>query len=75
MPTPVEAQITGNVWKIEKAVGDAVETEDVILILESMKMEIPVEAPCAGRVIEIRVREGESVEEGAIVAVLEASGA
>jgi biotin carboxyl carrier protein len=71
MPTAVEAQITGNVWKIEKAVGDSVAEEDVILILESMKMEIPVEAPCAGRLAEIRVREGENVEEGAVLAVIE----
>jgi len=71
MPTAVEAQITGNVWKIEKAVGDAVALEEVILILESMKMEIPVEAPCAGRLAEIRVREGDNVEEGAILAMIE----
>ena len=71
MSTAIEAQITGNVWKIEKAVGDAVAAEDVILILESMKMEIPVEAPCAGRVSEIRVSEGENVEEGAVLAVIE----
>jgi acetyl-CoA carboxylase biotin carboxyl carrier protein len=71
MPTDVEAQITGNVWKIEKAVGDAVAVEEVILILESMKMEIPVEAPVAGRLAEIRVREGENVEEGAILAVID----
>jgi acetyl-CoA carboxylase biotin carboxyl carrier protein len=71
MPTAVEAQITGNVWKIEKAVGDAVTAEEVILILESMKMEIPVEAPVAGRLAEIRVREGENVEEGAVLAVID----
>ena len=71
MPTAVEAQITGNVWKIERAVGDAVAAEDVILILESMKMEIPVEAPVAGRLAEIRVREGDNVEEGAVLAVIE----
>ena len=71
MPTAIEAQITGNVWKIEKAVGDRVVPEEVILILESMKMEIPVEAPCAGRLAEIRVREGENVEEGAVLAVLD----
>jgi acetyl-CoA carboxylase biotin carboxyl carrier protein len=66
----VEAQITGNVWKIEKAVGDAVAEGETILILESMKMEIPVEAPCAGRIAEIRVAEGQSIEEGAILAVI-----
>jgi acetyl-CoA carboxylase biotin carboxyl carrier protein len=66
----IEAQITGNVWKIEKAVGDAVEEDDVILVIESMKMEIPVEAPCSGRIEEIRTAEGESVEEGDILVVL-----
>ena len=71
MPTAVEAQITGNVWKVERAVGDAVAVEDVILILESMKMEIPVEAPVAGRLTEIRVREGDNVEEGAVLAMIE----
>ncbi len=70
MPTDVEAQITGSVWKIERAVGDAVEEEDVILILESMKMEIPVEAPCEGRLSEIRVNEGDNVEEGTVLAVI-----
>ena len=71
MPTAVEAQITGNVWKIEKAVGDRLAKEEVILILELMKMGIPVEAPCAGRLAEIRVREGENVEEGAVLAVID----
>ena len=71
MPTEVEAEITGNVWKIEKKPGEPVEDEDVIMILESMKMEIPVEAPCAGTVSEIRVAEGDNVEEGHVLAVIE----
>jgi len=71
MATDVEAQIAGSVWKIERAVGDVVKEEDVLMVLESMKMEIPVEAPCAGRVREIRVREGQAIEEGAILAVIE----
>ena len=71
MAIEIEAQITGSVWKIEKAVGDVVEEEDVIIIIESMKMEIPVEAPCAGRISEIRTTEGESVEEGDVLVVLE----
>jgi len=71
MATDVEAQIAGSVWKIERAVGDVVREEDVLMILESMKMEIPVEAPCAGRIREIRVREGQAIEEGAILAVIE----
>lgn len=71
MSIEVEAQITGNVWKIEVQVGDEVEEDDVLLIVESMKMEIPVEAPCGGTLAEIRVEEGEGVEEGAILAVIE----
>lgn len=71
MATEVEAQVAGNLWKIEKAVGDSVETDDVIMIIESMKMEIPVEAPCAGTLREIRVAEGDSIEEGTILAMIE----
>jgi biotin carboxyl carrier protein len=71
MPTEVQAQITGNVWKIVKAVGDTVAEGDELIILESMKMEIPVEAPCAGCISAFRVNEGESVEEGAVLAVIE----
>jgi biotin carboxyl carrier protein len=62
--------ITGNIWKIETSLGAEVEEEDVLLIIESMKMEIPVEAPEAGRVTEIRVQEGQSVEEGDVLVVL-----
>ncbi len=71
MPTDVEAEITGNVWKIEKQPGESVEEEDVIMILESMKMEIPVEAPCAGTLSAIKVAEGDNVEEGHVLAVIE----
>jgi biotin carboxyl carrier protein len=71
MATAVEAQITGNVFKVEKVVGDVVAEGDVLIILESMKMEIPVESPCAGRVAELRVEEGQNVEEGVVLAVIE----
>ena len=68
--TEVAAEISGSVWKIECKVGDSVEVEQVLLILESMKMEIPVEAPCAGTVEEIRVSEGEHVDEDVVLVVL-----
>ena len=70
MPIEVTAEIAGSVFKIETEVGAQVEAEQVLLVLESMKMEIPVEAPSSGRVAEIRVAEGDSVEEGAVLAVL-----
>ena len=44
----VKSEITGNVWKIVAQVGDTIEEEAPIMILESMKMEIPVTAPETG---------------------------
>ncbi|MCS0496895.1 acetyl-CoA carboxylase biotin carboxyl carrier protein subunit [Ancylobacter mangrovi] len=67
----IKTEITGNVWKIEKAVGDNVAEEEVILILESMKMEIPVSASEDGVILEILVAEGETVTEGSVVARIE----
>ena len=71
MATEVEAQIPGNLLKIERAVGDTVEVDDVIMIIESMKMEIPVEAPCRGTIAQICVSEGDRIEEGIVLAVIE----
>ena len=67
----VEAHITGTVWKVEVAVGDAVEEGDTVVVLESMKMEMPVEAEDEGTVKEILVEEGQSVSEGDPLVVLE----
>ena len=66
----VRSEIAGSVWKIEIAPGDAVAEGDVLMILESMKMEIPVEAPSAGVVQTIQVAEGDPVKEGQGLVVL-----
>jgi acetyl-CoA carboxylase biotin carboxyl carrier protein len=66
----VPAHITGTVWKIETKVGDQVKTGDVLVILESMKMEMPVEAPEDGKVAEIRCKEAQPVSEGDVLVVL-----
>jgi acetyl-CoA carboxylase biotin carboxyl carrier protein len=60
----VNAHITGTVWKIEVALGDAVAQGQVCVILESMKMELPIEAPRAGTVGVVHVVEGQAVSEG-----------
>jgi acetyl-CoA carboxylase biotin carboxyl carrier protein len=67
----VTSEVTGNVWKVQAKVGDVLAEEDVIMILESMKMEIPVEAPVAGKLVELLVAEEDSVDEGQVVAVIE----
>jgi len=67
----VPSEVTGNVWKITASVGDTMAAEDVIMILESMKMEIPIEAPEAGKLVELLVKEEDSVDEDQVVAVIE----
>ena len=64
----IKTEITGNVWKIVAEVGQSMEEDEPILILESMKMEIPVAAPEAGTLTEILVAEGATVSEGTVVA-------
>lgn len=68
----VKTEITGNVWKIVANVGDQIDEDEPIMILESMKMEIPVAAPEPGKILEILVAEGDTVTEGTVVAKLEA---
>ena len=67
----IKAHITGTVWKIEVKVGDEVEEDDVLLILESMKMEMPVEAENDGTITKVLVREGDAVAEGQVLAEMD----
>ena len=67
----VESEVTGNVWKVLLEVGSEVAEGDVIMILESMKMEIPVESPVAGTLTELKVSPEDQIEEDQILAVIE----
>ena len=67
----LQSEVTGTVWKLEVAVGDRVEAEQTLVVLESMKMEIPLTAPRAGTVAGLLVQEGEAVAEGQDLVVLE----
>ena len=71
MATDVAAHITGTVWEIRVSVGDAVQEEQVLVVLESMKMEMPVESPAAGTVARVLVEKGQAVEEGEVLLSLE----
>ena len=68
----VESEVTGNVWKVLLEPGAAVSEGDVIMILESMKMEIPVESPVSGTLAEVCVEPEQQVEEDQLLAVVEA---
>ena len=67
----VASEVTGNVWKIESSVGDQIGAGHVLMIIESMKMEIPIEAECGGTISEILVREEDAVVEDQVVAIIE----
>lgn len=67
----VKTEITGKVWKITASVGQSLEEDDAIVILESMKMEIPVPAPIRCKLLEIVVAEGDTVTEGDVIAWIE----
>ncbi len=69
--TNVTSEVIGTVWKVEKNAGDSVAEGDLIMILESMKMEIPVEAPVPGTLVEIKVAPDDSVEEDQILCLIE----
>ena len=67
----IYSEITGSVWKIQGQLGDMLEPDASIMILESMKMEIPVLVPDGGRLVKLLVDEGVSVKEGQELAVIE----
>ncbi|PBP61639.1 urea ABC transporter substrate-binding protein [Pseudomonas syringae] len=68
----VDSHIAGNLWQVQVQPGDRVEAGDVLVILESMKMEIPLLAPIAGVVQDVRVQPGSAVRAGQRVVVLAA---
>ena len=62
MATPITAPMVGKILKVEKNVGDHVEEDDVVIVMEAMKMEIPIIAPASGTVKDLKVAPGQAVE-------------
>ncbi|PFG08171.1 MULTISPECIES: sodium-extruding oxaloacetate decarboxylase subunit alpha [unclassified Marinobacter] len=58
---PVNAPLGGNIFKVLVSPGDAVEENDVLIILEAMKMETEIRAPKAGTVGEVFIKVGDAV--------------
>ena len=67
----VSSHVAGNLWQIKVSVGDEVAEGDVVVIVESMKMEISVTASCAGKVTYILCQEGAAVAAGQQLLVIE----
>lgn len=69
--TKAISEVAGSVWKIVTEVGQKVEAGEILMIIESMKMEIPVMAEEAGVIRKFLVGEKTPVSEGQAVAVLD----
>jgi urea carboxylase len=66
----VESHVHGSVWQVHAAVGARVRRGEVLVVLESMKMEIAIESPVDGTVLELFAAGGRQVTPGqALVAV------
>ena len=70
MSEEVTAPLAGKIWKILVKVGDQVQLEDELMILEAMKMENPIYAPVDGKIVEIKVSEGDQVEPNQVLIVI-----
>jgi urea carboxylase len=66
----VASPVSGSVWKIAVNQGQLVAAGDLLLVIESMKMEISVTAPAAGQVAELRCNERKAVAAGQTLILL-----
>ncbi|NQS84317.1 urea carboxylase (plasmid) [Pantoea allii] len=66
----VESPVSGNLWQVQTTVGSRVRAGDILVVLESMKMEIPLLAPCDGVIQQVNVQPGSAVRAGQCVAVI-----
>ncbi|MCZ6452108.1 MAG: acetyl-CoA carboxylase biotin carboxyl carrier protein subunit [Deltaproteobacteria bacterium] len=71
MATSVNAPMVGKILRIEKNVGDRVDEDDVVIVMEAMKMEIPVVSPASGLIKVIKISPGQAVEVGDLLAEIE----
>lgn len=63
--------MAGTIYAVHVAAGDKVTAGQVVIILESMKMEIPIETETAGKVSTIHVQPGDFVNEFDVLVTLE----
>ena len=66
----IVAPMGGKVIDVKVKVGDAVNENDEVVILEAMKMELPIVATASGAVKDIRCKKGDAVEADAVLMVL-----
>ena len=63
--------IAGTVAKVPIQVGQAIKVNDVLMVLEAMKMETVITAPIAGKVAKINANVGDFVQGGQVLVEFE----
>jgi biotin carboxyl carrier protein len=63
--------VNGVAIKVNVAPGQEIEVNELLVVIEAMKMETNVTAPCAGKVKSVRVAAGDSVKVSQVVVELE----
>jgi methylmalonyl-CoA carboxyltransferase small subunit len=61
----------GVVSRVAVQVGQAIEVNDTLLVLEAMKMETVITAPIAGKVASVNAGVGDAVQQGQVLVVFE----
>ena len=67
----VRAELPARVLEVLVAPGDAVRPGQLLVLVESMKMEIPVVPERAGRVDRVLVGPGDAVQDGDVLVVVD----
>lgn len=62
--TTIKAPLPGLIIEVKVSVGDAVGVGDVLLVIETMKMENNIVSPVAGTVKDVMISSGDNVAEG-----------
>jgi biotin carboxyl carrier protein len=70
MAEDVRAEIVASVLEVVVSEGDDINEGDIVVLLESMKMEIPVLAEAAGKVTTVNVKVGDVIQAGDLIAVI-----
>ncbi|MDB4838110.1 acetyl-CoA carboxylase biotin carboxyl carrier protein subunit, partial [Marinomonas sp.] len=68
----IDSPVSGSLWQTEVKVGQIVQAGELLVVLESMKMEIPLYATAAGIVTDLLLADGSRVSAGQAIVVLEA---
>jgi pyruvate carboxylase subunit B len=61
MSTPIVAPMVGKVISVDVKVGDKVKKNDVVAVIEAMKMHVKIFAPADGEIQDIKVSPGQQV--------------